>query len=231
MPRYVNTLAPRSSWAKKFEQRGRALVGHLLTNPTVFYDPMLSTANWLRTGTQPPAMSLVGTSQGGAIRFDTTAAAGQNSDIYLSNVAGAARSVLLTRPSTVAWYMAFRASFDTAIDAVAQMTGGLIDAALGTGGVQFGVIGSLSTAKFAAVSSASNALSSVNYAQGVHEIEFWGVGTTALLWRVDGESPVALTYGGGAVDGWTAWCTTINGVTAASRSWRLTDVLSLTSGL
>lgn len=231
MPRYVNMMAPRPTWAKKFEARGRALIGHLLTNPTVFYDPMLTAANWLRAGTQVPAMSLVGTSQGGAMRFDTTAAASQNSDAYLSNVAGAARSVILTRPSTVPWYLAFRASFDTAIDAAAQMSGGLIDAALGTAGLQFGVVGPVSAAKFAAVSGANNAQSSVNYAQGVHEIETWGVGTTALLFRVNGETPVPLTYGNGAVDGWTIWCTTVNGGGGGQRSWRMTDVLSLTNGL
>lgn len=224
-------MGRRQSWREKFEARGRALVGHLMANPTVFYDPMLTEANWLRAGSQVPTLSLDGTSQGGAMRLNTTAAAGQNSDLYLNVQAGASRSVALTRPSTVAWYMAFRASFDTAIDAVAQMTGGLIDAGLGTGGVQFGVVGPVGAAKFAAVSGANNAQSSVNYAPGVHEIESWGVGTNGLLFRVNGESPVALTYGNGAVDGWTLWFTTVNGATAAARTWRLTDVLAMTDGL
>lgn len=229
MPRYVDMMAPKPTWAKKFEAKGQALVGHLLTNPMVFYDPMATTANWLRTGSSIPTMSL--NTQGGGIRMDTTAAAGQNSDVYQSNLAGAARSSILTRPSTEAWYMAWRASYDTAINNQAVMRAGLQDSGLAVEGVLIGVHGPTSTAKFVGGSGANTALSSVDFAPGVYDHEVWGLGTTTLLFRINGESPVALTYGDGALDGWAMKLRTENGAGGGQRIWRVTDVLAMTNGL
>jgi hypothetical protein len=228
MPRYVS-LTRSMSWAREFESRGRDLVGGLLTNLTLVYDSMATTAHWLRAGSVIPVESL--NTQGGGMVLSTGAGAGANSDLYLSSPAGAARTSIVTRPSTVAWYMAWRASYDTAIDAGATMTGGLQDAALGTVGEQLGVTGSVSTAKFCATSGANSALSTVSYATGVYDFEFWGVGTATLQFRVSGESPVALTYGNGAVDGWAPKYNTTNGGGGGARTWRLLDVLTLTSGL
>lgn len=231
MSRFVNMLGPKPTWQAKFEARGRALIGHLLTNPTIIYDPMATSANWLRAGTSLPVVSVDGTSEGGAYLMNTTAVAGQNSDLYYNVQAGASRTVLVKRPSTAPWYQAWRVSIDTAIDNVTLMRGGLIDAPLGTAGHVIGITGSVSTAKFCGVSGANTVLSSVNIALGIFELEQWGVGTVTTQFRVNGESPVSLAYGLAAVDGWHPYFNTMNQGTAAARTWRLLDHLIMSNGL
>lgn len=229
MPAYVS-LTRKPTWEEDFRARGMSLVGGLLTNPTVFYDPMLVQANWLRSGSNVPVLDKTATAEGGAMLLDTTAGAGGTSDLYLNNQTGTSRTTMVARPSTSAWYMAWRCSIGTAVNNQTQMLGGLQDAGLSVAGYLVGVYGPTSTTKFSALSGANTALSTVDIATGTFEIEAWSVGSTALKFRVNGETPVSCTYGDGAIDAWFPKFVTANGAGGGQRTWQIMDVLAISNG-
>jgi hypothetical protein len=228
MSRYVNMIAPKQTWRTKFEARGRALIESLLTNPTVFYDDCVLAGRWLFSpaGGGTVALDKASDSDGGL--FNMTAPAGGTANVYLNNQSGTNRTSQLRRPSTVPWYHAARFLIDTAPDAGTVMSFGLGDAGVAQD-ILFGVQGAKSLAVFTATSGANEALSAVALGTGVFELEMWGVGSTTLKFRVNGEDPKSLTYGNGAVDAWSAKLTTTQ-TGGTSKTWRMADYLSITNG-
>lgn len=228
MSRYVNMIAPKPTWRAKFEARGRSLIESLLTNPTVFYDECIRAGTWFFSPAAGGTVVLDKSADADGGLYNLTAPAGGTANMYLNNQSGVNRTSQFRRPSTVPWYHAARFLIDTLPDAGTVMSFGLGDAGVSQD-LLFGIQGAKSTVVFTATSGANEGVSAVAIATGVFEFEMWGVGSTALKFRVNGEDPKALTYGNGAVDAWSGKIiTTQTGGT--TKTWRMADYLSLTNG-